>query len=108
MVLLMSIETGSVGYDYIQKFYIPGWQLIDESLNLTAASVVHIVEPQWNPSVEEQAVARALRMGQTKEVKIFRYVMKGTVEEVWITLHSTLPGLILARTSLAFKRRKES
>ncbi|SPJ80180.1 uncharacterized protein FTOL_08572 [Fusarium torulosum] len=63
MVLLMSIETGSVG------------------LNLTAASVVHIVEPQWNPSVEEQAVARALRMGQTKEVKIFRYVMKGTVEE---------------------------
>ncbi|CAJ0548932.1 Ff.00g025450.m01.CDS01 [Fusarium sp. VM40] len=62
-VLLMSIETGSVG------------------LNLTAASVVHIVEPQWNPSVEEQAVARALRMGQTKEVKIFRYVMRGTVEE---------------------------
>ncbi|KIL93375.1 hypothetical protein FAVG1_03355 [Fusarium avenaceum] len=52
-VLLMSIETG----------------------------VVHIVEPQWNPSVEEQAVARALRMGQTKEVKIFRYVMKSTVEE---------------------------
>jgi SNF2 family DNA or RNA helicase len=60
---------------------------MDESLNLTAASVVHIVEPQWNPSVEEQAVARALRMGQTKEVKIFRYVMKGTVEEVRIILH---------------------
>ncbi|KAF4980976.1 hypothetical protein FZEAL_3133 [Fusarium zealandicum] len=62
-VLLMSIETGAVG------------------LNLTAANTVHIVEPQWNPSVEEQAVARALRMGQTKKVKIFRYIMKGTVEE---------------------------
>ncbi|KAM0562875.1 hypothetical protein ACHAPJ_001715 [Fusarium lateritium] len=62
-VLLMSIETGAVG------------------LNLTAANVVHIVEPQWNPSVEDQAVARALRMGQTKEVKIFRYIMKNTVEE---------------------------
>ncbi|KAF4950907.1 hypothetical protein FSARC_13066 [Fusarium sarcochroum] len=33
-------------------------------------------------TVEEQAVARALRMGQTKEVKIFRYIMKNTVEEV--------------------------
>ncbi|KAF5004201.1 hypothetical protein FDECE_9283 [Fusarium decemcellulare] len=50
-------------------------------LNLTVANVVHIVEPQWNPSVEEQAVARALRMGQTKHVKIFRYIMKGTIEE---------------------------
>ncbi|KAM5350499.1 hypothetical protein ACJ41O_007004 [Fusarium nematophilum] len=68
VVLLMSIETGAVG------------------LNLTAASVVHIVEPQWNPSVEEQAVARALRMGQTKEVKIFRYIMKGTVEENIVNL----------------------
>ncbi len=43
---------------------------------------MHIVEPQWNPSVEEQAVARALRMGQTREVTIVRYVMEKTVERV--------------------------
>jgi SNF2 family DNA or RNA helicase len=46
------------------------------------ATQVHIIEPQWNPSVEEQAIARALRMGQTKSVKVFRYIMKNTVEEV--------------------------
>lgn len=51
-------------------------------LNLTAASRIHIVEPQWNPSVEDQAIARALRMGQQREVMIFRYVLKNTVEQV--------------------------
>ncbi|KAF4454892.1 hypothetical protein F53441_2685 [Fusarium austroafricanum] len=50
-------------------------------LNLTAANIVHIVEPQWNPSTEDQAVARALRTGQTKQVKVFRYIMKSTIEE---------------------------
>ncbi|KAF4924071.1 DNA repair protein RAD5 [Colletotrichum viniferum] len=50
-------------------------------LNLTAANYVHIVEPQWNPSVEEQAVARALRMGQTRHVTIIRYVVQGSVEQ---------------------------
>ncbi|KAI0599782.1 SNF2 family N-terminal domain-containing protein [Biscogniauxia sp. FL1348] len=68
LVLLMSIETGAVG------------------LNLTVASRVHIVEPQWNPSVEEQAIARALRMGQTREVTIIRYMMLNTVEQNIIAL----------------------
>ncbi|RYO88381.1 hypothetical protein DL766_003060 [Monosporascus sp. MC13-8B] len=62
-VLLMSIQTGAVG------------------LNLTAAINVHIVEPQWNPSTEQQAIARAVCMGQTRVVMVFRYVTKGTVEE---------------------------
>ncbi|KAF4989707.1 hypothetical protein FDECE_14622 [Fusarium decemcellulare] len=62
-VLLITIQTGAVG------------------LNLTVATQVHIVEPQWNPSVEEQAIARALRMGQTKTVTVFRYMMENTVEE---------------------------
>ncbi|RYP77538.1 hypothetical protein DL771_001111 [Monosporascus sp. 5C6A] len=62
-VLLMSIQTGAVG------------------LNLTAANNVHIVEPQWNPSIEQQAIARAVRIGQTRVVTVFRYVTKGTVEE---------------------------
>ncbi|KAF2190710.1 hypothetical protein K469DRAFT_697943 [Zopfia rhizophila CBS 207.26] len=63
-VLLMSIETGSVG------------------LNLTVANYVHLVEPQWNPSVEEQAIARAVRIGQTGPVTVTRYIVKRTVEEV--------------------------
>jgi len=40
------------------------------------------MEPQWNPTVESQAIGRALRMGQKKQVTIVRYCMKGTVEEV--------------------------
>ncbi|RYP40561.1 hypothetical protein DL767_001561 [Monosporascus sp. MG133] len=50
-------------------------------LNLTAANNVHIVEPQWNPSIEQQAIARAVRMGQTRLVTVFRYMTRGTVEE---------------------------
>lgn len=53
-------------------------------LNLTVANYVHIVEPQWNPSVEEQAIARAVRMGQTRTVTIIRYVVKDSVEEVGV------------------------
>lgn len=51
-------------------------------LNLTVASRIHIIEPQWNPSVEEQAIARAVRMGQKREVVIFQYVLQNTVEQV--------------------------
>jgi SNF2 family DNA or RNA helicase len=46
------------------------------------ASEVHIVEPQWNPSVEEQAIARAVRIGQARIVTLYRYWIKDTVEEV--------------------------
>ncbi|KAK8024372.1 hypothetical protein PG993_012438 [Apiospora rasikravindrae] len=62
-VLLLSIATGAVG------------------LTLTVADRVHIVEPQWNPSVEEQAIGRALRIGQQRNVTIYKYIANGTVEE---------------------------
>lgn len=74
-VLLMTIETGAVG------------------LNLTVANQVHIVEPQWNPSVEEQAIARAVRMGQTREVTVFRYVLQNTVEQNVVRLQKKKSGL---------------
>lgn len=40
------------------------------------------MEPQWNPSVESQAIGRALRWGQGKKIYVIRYVMEGTVEKV--------------------------
>lgn len=46
------------------------------------ARFVYMLEPQWNPRVEEQAIARVLRLGQREEVKVVRYVMEGTLEEV--------------------------
>jgi putative heme degradation protein len=56
--------------------------LILRRLNLTEANYVHIIEPQWNPQVEEQAIGRALRLGQSREVTVIRYVMENTVEKV--------------------------
>ncbi len=40
------------------------------------------MEPQWNPSVESQAIGRVLRLGQEKRVKVIRYIMTNTVEQV--------------------------
>jgi SNF2 family DNA or RNA helicase len=51
------------------------------SLNLAVANTVHIFEPQWNPMVESQAVARVVRLGQKKPVSIIRYIIRGTVEQ---------------------------
>uniref|UniRef100_A0A804NRU8 Helicase C-terminal domain-containing protein n=1 Tax=Zea mays TaxID=4577 RepID=A0A804NRU8_MAIZE len=62
-VLLMSLKAGGVG------------------INLTAASNAFVMDPWWNPAVEEQAVMRIHRIGQTKTVSIRRFIVKGTVEE---------------------------
>ncbi|PUZ75895.1 hypothetical protein GQ55_1G246400 [Panicum hallii var. hallii] len=63
LVLLMSLKAGGVG------------------INLTAASSAFVMDPWWNPAVEEQAVMRIHRIGQTKTVSIKRFIVKGTVEE---------------------------
>ncbi|OJD19538.1 hypothetical protein AJ78_00509 [Emergomyces pasteurianus Ep9510] len=62
-VLLCSLRAGSLG------------------LNLTAASRVVILEPFWNPFVEEQAIDRVHRLNQTVDVKIYKLTIKNTVEE---------------------------
>lgn len=49
---------------------------------MTDANLVHILEPQWNPSIEEQAIAKVVRMGQKLLVTIFRYVTTSFVEQV--------------------------
>lgn len=63
LVLLMSLKAGGVG------------------INLAAASNAFLLDPWWNPAVEEQAVMRIHRIGQTKTVSIKRFIVKGTVEE---------------------------
>lgn len=62
-VLLMTLKTGGVG------------------LNLTKASYVFHLEPWWNPSVENQATDRVHRLGQSKNVTVYRLIMKESVEE---------------------------
>ena len=48
-----------------------------EGLNLQSFSEVYFVSPHWNPAVEDQAIARCHRMGQTRPVTVFRYMMEG-------------------------------
>jgi SNF2 family DNA or RNA helicase len=50
-------------------------------LNLTAADYVFIIDPWWNPSAEMQAVSRAHRIGQKKNVTLYRFITEGTIEE---------------------------
>lgn len=51
-------------------------------LNLTAANHVFLMEPQWNPMIEDQALDRVYRIGQQKEVTTTRYIVNKSLEEV--------------------------
>ena len=50
-------------------------------LNLTEADYCFVLDPWWNPAVEQQAVDRAHRLGQTRPVMVYRLVAQGTIEE---------------------------
>lgn len=54
-------------------------------INLQSASVVIICEPQWKPTTEQQAVARAYRMGQTRNVLVYYLVADNQIEKYLIS-----------------------
>lgn len=58
-------------------------------LNLTEADYVYIVDPWWNPAVENQAIDRSYRIGQQKHVMAVRLITPDTVEEKIIKLQNT-------------------
>jgi SNF2 family DNA or RNA helicase len=58
-------------------------------LNLTVADTVILFDPWWNPMVENQAIDRAHRIGQTNKVQVVRLISKGTVEEKIIALQQS-------------------
>ncbi|KIW69455.1 hypothetical protein PV04_05332 [Phialophora macrospora] len=72
-------------------------------LDLTVANLACILEPQWNPSVEEQALSRVHRMRQTKPVKTIRYVIRDSIEENIIELQQRK----LRLAQLALSRKKD-
>lgn len=51
-------------------------------LDLTVASRVYLMEPQWNPYIEQQVFARIHRLGQKRPVTTVKYIMRDTLEEV--------------------------
>jgi superfamily II DNA or RNA helicase len=80
-VFLISLKAGGLG------------------LNLTAADYVFLLDPWWNPAVEMQAIDRAHRVGQTRNVFAYRLICRNTVEEKIALLQDkkrTLAEAILA------------
>jgi hypothetical protein len=77
-VLLLSLKAGGVG------------------LNLTAADHVYILDPWWNPAVEDQAADRAYRIGQVNPVLVHRLVARDTVEERVLSLQAQKRDLLSA------------
>lgn len=63
-------------------------------LNLTSADVVILIDLWWNPSVEEQAISRAHRMGQTKTVEVIRLITRGTIEEKIMMLQDSKRDMV--------------
>ncbi|MEO5666481.1 MAG: DEAD/DEAH box helicase [Bdellovibrionota bacterium] len=77
-IMLISLKAGGVG------------------LNLTAADHVFIMDPWWNPSVEDQAADRAHRIGQQNPVMIHRLVARETIEEKILVLQEAKRDLARA------------
>jgi non-specific serine/threonine protein kinase len=69
-VFLMSLKAGGVG------------------LNLTEADYVYLIDPWWNPAVEQQAIDRVHRIGQTKRVFAYRMICKDSIEEKIVQLQA--------------------
>lgn len=69
-IFLISLKAGGVG------------------LNLTAADYVYIVDPWWNPAVEQQAIDRTHRIGQQQKIFAYKMICKDTVEEKILQLQS--------------------
>ncbi|MBM3298662.1 MAG: SNF2 helicase associated domain-containing protein, partial [Deltaproteobacteria bacterium] len=92
-VFLISLKAGGVG------------------LNLTAADYVYIVDPWWNPAVEQQAIDRTHRIGQTKNIFAYRMICKDTIEDKILLLQekkkSLAKDLISDETTFVKKLSKE-
>jgi superfamily II DNA or RNA helicase len=74
-ILLISLKAGGLG------------------LNLTAADTVIHMDPWWNPAVEEQATARAHRIGQAQTVFVYKLVVEGSIEERILELQARKAAL---------------
>jgi DNA repair protein RAD5 len=68
-VMVMSLKAGGLG------------------LNLTCASLVILMDLWWNPAVEDQAINRCHRIGQVREVDVFRFVVSGSCEQKMLDIH---------------------
>ena len=83
-------------------------------LNLTGADTVILVDLWWNPAVEAQAIGRAHRIGQERNVEVYRMITRGTIEEKIQELQETKRNLVStildgaeSRSSLSLEEIRE-
>ena len=76
------------------QFFLISLKAGGVGLNLTAADYVFLLDPWWNRAAEEQAIARAHRIGQQRSVFVYRFVSAGTLEEQILTLQDRKQSLI--------------
>ena len=76
------------------QFFLISLKAGGVGLNLTAADYVFLLDPWWNHAAEEQAIARAHRIGQQRSVFVYRFVSAGTLEEQILTLQDRKQSLI--------------
>lgn len=96
-VMLLSITAGGVG------------------LNLVGANTIFIMDPHWNPQIEQQAQDRVYRFGQKKDVKIYKFICEDTIEEKILRKQqekldlatSTLTGAKRSATKLTIEDLKD-
>jgi len=88
-VFLISLKAGGVG------------------LNLVAANHVFFLDLWWNPAVEDQAIQRCHRIGQTREVYVKRFVVDGTVEERIVALQGR-KKFLAASIGMTLSEQKET
>ncbi len=99
------LETENIAYEYLDgqtrnreekvknfqeddtiKVFLISLKAGGTGLNLTKAEYVFLVDPWWNPAVENQAIDRCYRIGQTKNVIAYRMICKDTIEEKIVAL----------------------
>ena len=86
-VIFVSLKAGGVG------------------INLTAANRVYMLDPWWNPAVEDQAMDRVHRLGQVRDVEVVRFAAKDTIEEKMMELQQR--KLELAKAAFQKKTEEE-
>ncbi|KAL6009843.1 hypothetical protein ACLOJK_000274 [Asimina triloba] len=89
MVLLASLKVAGAG------------------INLTAASRVYLMEPWWNPAVEEQAMDRVHRIGQKNEVKVVRFIVRNSIEERILELQEKKRNLATGAFGRSSKEQRQ-
>ena len=94
--------------DADRQFFLVSLKAGGVGLNLTAADYIMLIDPWWNLAAEEQAIARAHRIGQHNPVFVYRFVAENTLEQQILTLQDRKQSVIDSIMPFVLNLRKPS